>query len=153
MAELSNMIKLQLEYGNVKLGIFVDLKKAFDSVNHEILCNKLKMYGIRDSAFKWFHSYLSNRYQYVEIDEYKSNYQVITTGVPQGSILGPILFILYINDISECLKYGTAKMYADDTNIFYVDKNLKNLEIKAQQDLDSLSTWCCVYVRYVSDVN
>ena len=103
-------------------------------MNHEILCNKLKVYGIRDCACNWFYSYLSNKYQYVEIDQYKSSYQVITTGVPQGSILSPILFILFINDISEGLKHQAAKLYADDRNIFYTCENLMDLEVKAQQD-------------------
>jgi hypothetical protein len=141
LAELSNLIKLELENGNVCLGLFVDLKKAFDSVNHSIMCDKLNLYGIRGIALKWFKNYLSNRQQYVELNNAKSDLKSISVGVPQGSILGPTLYLLYVNDMYKSLKYGKAKLYADDTNIFYMGNNIKELTKQAQSDVDSLCNW------------
>ena len=93
-----------LDSGNVLVGVFLDLKKAFDTVDHKILLGKLFKYGIRGEILKWFESYLNNRTQYVNIQDNKSQTKTITCGVPQGSILGPLLFILYINDLTGASK-------------------------------------------------
>ena len=96
--------------------LFIDLRKAFDTVNHTVLLHKLLSYGICHNTFKWFQSYLSNRKQYVRWRGALSKETDVSIGVPQGSILGPLFFILYINDSPECLKHYSVTMYADDTS-------------------------------------
>ena len=97
--------------------VFIDLKKAFDTVDHDILLKKLEHYGGRGLSRDWFQSYLKNRKQFVSISDSTSNTNEITTGVPQGSVLGPLLFLLYINDLQRSVKYSKTYHFADDTNI------------------------------------
>ena len=109
-------------------GVFLDFAKAFDTVDHKILIKKLEHYGFRGVVNQWFKSYLSNRYQRVKIGNTLSDECKIEYGVPQGSVLGPILFLLYINDIqysSEILKFH---LFADDTSTIYSHNDLKNIE-------------------------
>ena len=109
-----------LDNKEILISLFLDLSKAFDCLDHSQLLCKLEYYGIRGILLDWFLSYLSNRKQYVIIDDFKSELQQITCGVPQGSILGPLLFLLYINDLcntSTVLKYV---LFADDTTLYNV---------------------------------
>ena len=110
-----------IEEGKFTVGIFLDLSKAFDTINHKILIRKLEHYGIRGTAKKWFENYLYNRKQYVKYNGVQSEEMTITSGVPQGSVLGPVLFLLYINDIQYCSKLVSIILFADDTNILYSD--------------------------------
>ena len=129
---------------NIAFGVFIDLQKAFDTVNHNILLNKLDSYGIRGIAKNWIKSYLTDRQQYVSIDGFESEKEFILHGVPQGSVLGPLLFTIYINDMHTCIKSSTAFHFADDTNLLYVpQKKIRNRNIvrKLNADLKALDNW------------
>ena len=121
--------------------MFIDLSKAFDTINHSILLQKLRHYGIRGVTLDWFASYLSNRKQFVSINNENSDYNTINCGVPQGSILGPVLFLLYINDIVECSKLLYFLLFADDTNLFYSCDKLDKLITTVNRELMNLATW------------
>ena len=125
----------------ISIGVFIDLAKAFDTVNHKILLGKLEHYGIRGVTLSWFRSYLTNRKQYVVIDKDKSDCAQITCGVPQGSILGPLLFLVYINDLNYASKILQTIMFADDTNLFLTGKSLDDLEMKMNDELKIISKW------------
>lgn len=139
--DLVTSIKLTIDSKKIALGIFIDLKKAFDTVSHQILLSKLKNLGITGAAYKIFESYLTDRYQIVRIDGHQSVPQLITYGVPQGSILGPLLFLTYINDIHEIGLKGDITLYADDTSLFYTGDDIISLVEQAQDDLEVLHTW------------
>lgn len=120
---------------------FLDLAKAFDTVNHQILLDKLYAYGIRGKAHKLIKSYLSNRKQKVRIGTHVSNFENINTGVPQGTILGPLLFILYVNDLLINMPENSILSYADDTAIIANGKTWTEVETKMNDYLDDVSTW------------
>ena len=126
-------------------GVFIDLKKAFDTVNHDLLVKKLFFYGIRGTANAWLTNYLTNINQYVIADDHSSGMRLITCGVPQGSVLGPVLFLLYINDIkcnvSNLLKFV---LFADETNIFCSSTSLHDLQDTINRELDKLLVWFSV---------
>ena len=105
-----------------------DFSKAFDTVNHEILLRKLHKYGVRGKTLDWFSSYLTNRTQYVKLGNIESEFLRIVCGVPQGSTLGPLLFLLYINDLANSSDMLSFRPFADDANIFYATKTSKDLE-------------------------
>ena len=137
MEQLTNAI----DNKQVTVGVFIDLKKAFDTIDHEILLNKLSMYGIRGNALNWLKSYLLNRYQFVQYKDVLSSLLSMKCGVPQGSILGPSLFLLYINDlhcVSKLLKYI---LFADDTNIFCTGKNIQDVCELLNNELKKLDIW------------
>ena len=132
-----------IEFDNKKVacGVFIDLQKAFDTVNHKILLEKLKYYGVRGVTYKLFESYLSNRYQYVSINGSLSRKLLITHGVPQGSILGPLLFIIFINDLHNSVAHSVTLHFADDTNLLYADKSLKRINRYINHDLKLINVW------------
>ena len=115
--ELIDTVFQHLDAGKLPLSKFIDLSKAFDTLNHFILLDKLKFYGPSNTSLSWFGSYLYQRQQFVELDDTISRTAIINTGVPQGSILGPLLFIIYMNDIHMASKNFNAILYADDTNL------------------------------------
>ena len=136
---LVSKITNAMERKELTLGIFLDLSKAFDTINHDILLTKLSHYGIRDLPLNWFKSYLSNRKQFLELGGKLSSSQYIRHGVPQGSILGSLLFLIYINDLPNSLTHANAIMYADDTNIFIQHKNATKAFQCAQQEINNVA--------------
>ena len=115
--ELTDKVLKDIDEKHITLAIFMDLSKAFDTLDHSILLRKLAYYGINSSALKWYTSYLTGRTQYVEINAISSDILSLSTGVPQGSILGPLLFLAYMNDIPNCTEYFNFILYADDITL------------------------------------
>ena len=138
--ELTDRIISYMDQGFTPLTIFLDLSKAFDTLDHEILLHKLNYYGIHNTSLNWFRSYLLNRKQYVDFDNFNSDTCLISTGVPQGSILGPLLFNIYINDIVNITKKCHIIQYADDTSLIY-PMNDKNARQSLEMELEYLFEW------------
>ena len=120
-------INVAIDKNEYSIGVLIDLSKAFDTLNHCILLKKLEFFGVRDITLDWFHSYLTDRHQFVSYNFASSSKKVINTGVPQGSILGPLLFIIYMNDIVNSSNILKFILFADDTNLFYSEKTLNLL--------------------------
>ena len=139
--DLSESIYNSIDNNMFHTSVFIDLRKAFDTVNHDFLLNKLISYGVRGTPGKLIKSFLSDRYQYVEIDSYCSTHQRLDIGVPQGSILGPLLFLFYINDIQYACRSSKAVLFADDTVISSNSHDYNDLVSKLNTDLDSLYKW------------
>ena len=121
--------------------VFVDLSKAFDTISHAILLDKLTMYGIKDRELEWFNDYLFSRKAVVAFNSCLSYKQDLLTGVPQGSILGPLLFLISFNDAVEVMEYSSILKYADDTVLYVAGKETDSIEIKLSKDMDNLSEW------------
>ena len=139
---LVNELTKSFKQQKYTLGVFIDLSKAFDTVNHAVLLEKLKCYGISGIYWKWFQSYLKNRLQYVPYgSDSKTPFLPLLCGVPQGSILGPLLFLLYVNDLPNASNILNPIMFADDTNLFSSDKNIHNLFQTVNQELEKLAEW------------
>jgi hypothetical protein len=141
LMEMYDKISFAIDNGKFAIGIFIDLLKAFDTLNHNILSNKLQYYGVRGAALDWFRSYLTNRKQCVYLNGVYSSFKPIDCGVPQGSILGPLLFILYINNIIACSSVLNLILFADDTNLFYSNANICELVKIVNEELLKLSDW------------
>ena len=135
---LSDKILSAFEKNEFLLSLFIDLSKAFDTVDHSILIKKLDYYGVRNENLKWFKSYLTNRKQFVINGK---NLEVISYGVPQGSILGPLLFLIYINDIAKCTELLDFILFADDTTSFVSGKNALELFRTVNNELPKLQNW------------
>ena len=141
LLSITEQIKNFLDAGNYVCGIFVDLEKAFDTVNHKILCEKLNYYGLRGNINKLIQCYLANRKQYVSINGFDSSLRDLTCGVPQGSSLGPLLFLIYINDFRLCLEKTNSGHFADDTFVIYSGKKTKTIETVVNTELKKVSIW------------
>ena len=124
LIHFTETIKEALGHGKYGCGIFVDLQKAFDTIDHNILLGKLKHYGIRGVAYSWFESYSKDRKQYVSINGYNSKHLSISLGVPQGSVL----FLIYINDLNTAIKHCKVHRFADDTNLLHVNESIKKIK-------------------------
>ena len=135
---LIDKISADLDSGRAVVGCYIDLKKALNTVNHRILINKLQLYGIRDDILDWFRSYLQNQKQNIHINDTNSNIGSISCGVPQGSILGPLLFILNINDISHLMH---TILFADDTTILIESDHVSTALKLMNKELQKLNTW------------
>ena len=132
---------VNMDRGLYNLAVFLDLKKAFDTVNHDILLAKLELYGIKNTPLMLFKSYLSDRSQKCQVNGELSTLKYLKYGVPQSSILGPLLFLIYINDLPNCLQHSTARMFADDTNITVSGKSIKEAEVAINADLNNIREW------------
>ena len=144
LLQITEKIKETIDNKKYGCGIFIDLSKAFDTVNHVILLKKLEHYGIKGVALDWCNSYLSNRKQYVYLNGESSQLENITCGVPQGSALGPLLFLIYINDLPSISEVLQFYLFADDTNIYYKDESIINLKKLINKELKKLYTWLIV---------
>ena len=123
------------------LAVFLDLSKAFDTIDHNILLNKLEFYGIRGKALDWCKNYLTDRKQYVHYRNKNSSSERIECGVPQGSVLGPLLFIIYTNDLPDSLNGAKSILFADDTTIYISFNNISNLYRDMNIELDNITDW------------
>ena len=130
-----------LDKGNLVGVVTLDLKKAFDTVDHSILLNKLRLIGLNVMSLQWFSSYLANRMQYTCVNGVHSNSQNMQCGIPQGSNIGPLLFILFINDMPLCLKTCKISLYADDTCLYYASANHQILTESLNADLLLIDIW------------
>ena len=147
--EVTDKIFKYLDNKKLPIALYLDFSKAFDTINHAILMDKLKHYGVTGVALRWFKDYLTNRKQFVQYKDKVSKMSTITTGVPQGSILGPLLFIIYINDIAKITNKFKFTIYADDTTLIepictFAQPNLRNRNKLAQEinnELEKIVNW------------
>ena len=141
MAEFLACVLKGFEHNEYTLALFLDLSKAFDTIDHNILLAKLQHYGIRGIALNWIKSYLTGRVQYVDFNGEKSAQKPMVCGVPQGSVLGPLLFIIYMNDLHFALEHSSGILFADDTTIHNTNSDLTDLFNNMNQDLNQITQW------------
>jgi hypothetical protein len=141
LLEATNDWSVNIDKGLVNGIIFIDLKKAFDTIDHTILLNKLEKYGLDNQSLKLFTSYLSDRTQLCNVNGELSHPCAVNYGVPQGSNLGPLLFLVYINDLPNCISQAKARMFADDTNLTLSADCVTSLEEMANNELSNIYRW------------
>lgn len=139
---LTDTIKAEIDRGRFVGSVFIDYSKAFDSLNDSILFSKLNAYGITGPSLELLRSYLHDRQQQVCVSGVLSDTQIINTGVPQGSILGPLLFLIYINDFPNCLTSTACLLYADDTTVYTSDNDINALTDRLNNELNNINYWC-----------
>ena len=147
ICELVGRIAKHKEQRESTIGVFIDLSKAFDTLNHSMLLSKMEKYGIRGSVLDWYRSYLDNRYMRVKCPSditgqmTYSSYQKLDYGTPQGSCLGPLLFLIYINDLHQSVEYCSMILFADDTTLIHGNKSLRYLKWMIEEDLSRMTDW------------
>ena len=141
LLDITNEWYFNIDKGMTNMAVFLDLAKAFDTVSHTVLLRKLELYGIVGTTIDWFSSYLSNRQQQCIVEGSLSTPQTVTCGVPQGSILGPLLFLIYINYLPQCLIHTKPHMYADDTILSAASTSTIELQLELNQDLLNIKEW------------
>ena len=150
LIDLVNRIATVLDNNEFAIGVFLDLSKVFDTVNHSLLLQKLEHYGIRGIVLEWFKNYITERYQGVKWNNEVSDKTEISCGVPQGSVLGPLLFLIYINDICNSSELISFILFADDTNLLMSHKDPDTLMIQMNRELELISTWLALNTSYHS---
>ena len=138
---LTEHIQGNMDIGNLTGAVYIDLKKAFDTVNHGCLLANLSHYGIANNELNWFEDYLFGRSQFVQYNSVNSEVESVTCGVPQGSILGPLLFVVFINDIDIVLKKTNLILYADDSVVYYSGKTCEEIIKILNDDIQELEKW------------
>jgi len=136
-----NQVRKEIDTGRLVGAVFKDLSRAFDTVSHGVLLEKLKAYGVREQEISWFSHYLFHRTQIVEMNNVSSPTFPLLSGVPQGSPPGPLLFIIYFNDLTDSLSRAKVIMYADDTVIYYAYADINNIEMILNMEFESISTY------------
>ena len=152
LIESTNSWSVNIDNGLVNGVIFIDLKKAFDTIDHTILIRKLRKYGVDSSSLKWFESYLCDGNQKCCTNGHSSNTAPVTCGVPQGSNLGPLLFLVYINDLPNSLTSASPRIFADDTNITFASSTMTDLENAVNLELRNLQRWLTTNRLSLKDV-
>lgn len=140
LLDVSDFILNNINQGKITGALFLDLKKAFDTVNHSLLIQKLHTYGVTGNALQWFTSYLSGRTQSVNINSTLSDFKEIDIGIPQGSILGPLLFIVYVNSLPDCINCKCV-MYADDTTLLFSASDPNTLQCQMNNNMLKIAQW------------
>ena len=141
LTSLTEMIRKELDEDKFACGVFNDLQKAFETVDHGILLSKRNHYGVREASYQWIKSYLTGRQQYTAIGYLKSDLCSINYDVPQGSVLGRILFLLYINNLNQAIVHSKVPHFADDTNFLHASQSLKKINKTINFDLSNLVQW------------
>ena len=143
VVHLTDTVRKNMDMGQLTGALFIDLRKAFDTVDHQSLTSKLLCYGVENNELKWIEDYLSNRSQIVSFEGEKSREEKILFGVPQGSILGPLLFLIHVNDLHHQIQKSNLIMYADDTVLLFSDKSEAEIEKAINHDAKMLHNWLC----------
>ena len=141
LAHFTDNILQNMDAGSFVGAVFLDLSKAFDTVDHHLLLRKLMNIGLTSSTTQWFRSYLTNRSQITSVGDALSSATKMPVGVPQGSLLGPLLFLIYVNDLPDCHLASDIILYSDDTVVYYSSKSVSDLEHHINADLRTVSEW------------
>ena len=141
LIDITETVRKALDDNDFACGVFLGFKKAFDTVDHRILLKKLEHYGVIGHAIKWFTSYLTERKQYTTVNNTNSQIKDVSYGVPQGSVLGPLLFLICINDLNSVITFSYIRHFADDTNILYRHKSLRKINQRINFDLKNIAEW------------
>ena len=147
LINITENIRKALDDGNICCVVFVDLQKAFDTVDHQILLGKLNHYGICGVSNDWFKFYLFNRNWCVSINGFDPGLTTKNCGVPQGSVLGPLLFLLYINDLNQAIKFFKVHHFAGDTSLLCLSNSIKKLNKLVNADLKLVKACVCYFLR------